>query len=216
MSGSVSSAVVANSNLVSFVNGLSAQERDDVLDLLMYADFFATQSFRQTSQWTSWLGYYRQQLERSGCQLQSLLVSPPTVIKSRAQLQGVDIAVKGTIAADNLLGMVRRSLRTAALDQYAGHFFQAGTGDGSISAFQVVPCEKTSNAEIQILLCGLYASAHAEERNRGGHRWTDRDMVIRLAGGVYVFNTQVYSEHRARIRSKLRLTANFTIQRIEI
>jgi len=209
-------AVVTGKNIISFAPGISLEDREDIIDVMMYADFFSSQSYRQKTQWTSWMQYYRKQLEYSGCQLRSLLVKEPMVINSAGELDQISFGVKGSVRINNLMDLARRSFKAARLNEYARHFFEYGSDSGSISAFQVVPCERIETGDVSILICGLHASATVTSESVGGDWRVNREMVVRLAGGVYSFNGQAFAAHRERIRTRLRAVARFNIQQVSI
>lgn len=208
-------AVVADKNLISF-SGVSLTQRADILDLLMYADFFATQARRRETDWISWMNYYRSQLVSSGCELKSTIRHSAKVINSARELDSISFGVTGSVRIGGLMDLARRSFRAAGLGNYARVFFESGSGTGQLSTFQVVPCESTATGDVSILICGLHASASAVTEDLGGNSWIARDIVVRLAGGVYNFNTQRYGLHRQRIQSRLLETGRFNLQQINI
>lgn len=215
MSDATNNAVIAGKNLVSF-SGVPMSSRGDILDMLMYADFFATQTWRPQSQWSSWIEYYRKQLGASGCRLISQIVKQPAFIKQAGELDNLGFGVTGSVRVRELMDLARRSFKAARLNEYARHFFESGSASGYYSTFQVVPCEKVGTDDILILICGLHASATVTSESMGGDWWTNREMVVRLAGGVYNFNSQAYAPHRQRIQTRLDEMGKFNIQQVSI
>lgn len=208
-------AVIAGKNLISF-SGVAKSQRADIIDMLMYADFYASQTWSREKYWTSWINYYRSQLLRSGCQLRSQIVKPAMVINSASELDNISFSVTGSVRVSGLMELAQRSFRETRLNEYARHFFEAGSGSGHLSSFQVVPCESNGADDVSILICGLHASASAVNESRGGDWWTARDIVVRLAGGVYNFNQERFAPHRQRIQSRLLETSRFNLQQITI
>lgn len=211
-----SNALVAGNNIISFAPGVSAADRDDLLDLMMYADLYASQSYRVEENWVSWMLYYRKQLEYSGCQLRNPIVNEAMLINSARELEDIRFSFKGTVQIAHLLELTRRSFKAAQLSEYARHFFEYGSGSGSLSTFQLVPCENLAEGEISFLVCGLHASATVISEDRGGDWRVDREMVVRLAGGVYSLRRQDFSAHRERIRTRLLEIGRFNINQISI
>ncbi|RMQ50565.1 hypothetical protein ALQ04_03832 [Pseudomonas cichorii] len=208
-------ALLVGNTIVSFSPGVSAQSREDIADLLMYADFFASQSYRPGEFWTSWLNYYRSSLVSSGCKLTSQIVKEPMFITSAEQLDSISFEIAGSVHVENLVELARRSFKAVRLNQYARYFFQYGAGTGTVGNFQVVPCEEVGG-QIHILLCGVHARSTATSDSRGGDSWINREMIVRLGGGVYAFNSQVFASHRERIRTRLKAVGNFNIRQINI
>ncbi|GFM89509.1 hypothetical protein PSCICO_49080 [Pseudomonas cichorii] len=208
-------ALIAGNTIVSFSSTVSRQAREDIADMLLYAEFFATQSYRPNEFWTSWLNYYRSTLVRSGCKLKSQIVKEPMVITGAEELDSISFDITGSVRVDNLLELTRRSFKAARLNQYARHFFQYGSGSGSVGNFQIVPCEEVAG-EVHLLLCGLHASSTITSDSRGGDSWINREMVVRLGGGVYAFNRTVFASQRERIRARLKAVGNLNIRQIDI
>ena len=211
-----SNAVIAGKNIVSFSPGIKAADRADLLDLMMYADSFASQTYRKNEHWLSWMLYYRDRLERSGCRLRSSIVKPPMVINNVRELDKIRIGFNSEIHADKLLDLARRSFKVAALNQYAQDFFEFGSDSGTLNTFQIVPCESLADGEISFLLCGLHANANVASERRGGDWRLNREMVVTIAGGVYSLSGQDFSAHRERIRSHLQQKGRFNIAHINI
>lgn len=208
-------ALIAGNNIVSFSSTVSRQAREDIADMLMYAEFFATQSYRPDEFWNVWFNYYRTSLVWSGCKLKSQIVKEPMVISDAQELDNISFDITGSVHAARLLELARRSFRAARLSEYARHFFRYGSGSGSIGNFQVVPCEEAAG-EIHLLLCGLNASSAVTSDSFDGESWISREMVVRLGGGVYAFNSSAFAPHRERIRARLKEVGNFNIRQIKI
>lgn len=210
-------ALIANNNMLAFAPGVSEQDRNDIADMLMYADFFASQSYRMQDGWNGWLDYYRSQVVKAGCKLKSPLVKEPMFITDAGELDTIGFGLKGAVRAANLIALAHRSLKAARLNDYASHFFQYATESGSFSHFQVLPCETVAGTDVlHILLLGVHASATVNSQIVGGDWRQSREMVVRLGGGLYEFNRTSYAAHRERIRSRLAQVGTFNIRQITI
>ncbi|MDY7563208.1 hypothetical protein QN382_05460 [Pseudomonas sp. 10B1] len=207
---------IAGNNLVSFVAGMSTQEKEDVLDMLLYADFFASQAYDRRVHWKSWLDYYRNRLVRHGCALKSLIVRDPVVITDPYELDRLTFKVVGAEGSAELAGLVQASFSAIRVNDYARAFFQRGTGAGRIGSFQIVPCDRTRDGQIRIFLCAL--QINALEIVDEGWFWNNntRDLVLRLVGGVYEFSRDNYASSRDQIRTKLIQNSTRFIQDIEL
>lgn len=209
-------SVMGGSNLVLFAPGISRQEKDDILDLLLYADYFASQAYRRQEFWKSWMDYYRNRLVRYGSTLKSQITKPPMVISDSHELDRATFAIVGSQGSVALADLVQTSFRALRVDQYARAFFESGRGAGNLGSFQIVPCEKTATGEVLILLCGLHISANTVTDIFGPRERTQRGMVLRLVGGTYAFKPDVYAPHREMIRSRLVANAIRSVQNLEL
>ncbi|KFE51945.1 hypothetical protein [Pseudomonas syringae] len=200
MTEAKSNAVITTTNLVSFT-GVSRDQRTDILNMLMYADHFAGQIDRR-DRWAGWTLHYRKQLQFARCELISRFDHSPTVINNVRELEYLNIGVKGINGTAGLEDLARRSFKAVQLKQFADHFFQFGSGAGAFSRFQIAPCENIGEGTVVIAVCALQVST---ETFSGGlfNLDEDREMVVRLEGGLYRFSEQAYSERRDYIRSRL-------------
>ncbi|MCD5989927.1 hypothetical protein KDX30_18695 [Pseudomonas sp. CDFA 553] len=213
MSEMTSSVVVAGSNLISFMAGLTREEKKDVSDLLRYADYFASQTYDRSELWTSWMGYYRNRLEKFST-VKARIVKEPMVITDAEELEQITASVVGTTGSTSLARLMQHSLRTVRIDKDAQLFFQHGRGSGRLRTFQVVGCEKTPAGQILIVLCALHANAYTEVDILGLSERIQRDIVLRISGGVYELDREQYAMQRESITSKLRYVTRLAIQDI--
>lgn len=213
MSEMTSNAVIAGSNLVSFMAGITREEKKDLSDLLRYADYFASQTYDRSEFWTSWMEYYRNRLERF-CTVRARIVKEPTVITDAEELEQITAGVNGTTGSASLGRLMQQSLKKVRIDRDARLFFQQGRGSGRLRTFQVVGCEKTPDGRILIMLCALHANAYTEVDILGLSERVERDIVLRITGGVYEFHRDQYATQRESINSKLRNVTRLAIQDI--
>lgn len=55
-------------SMVTFLPGLTSEERTDIQDVLLDAQLFAGKQFDFKTQWSSWMHYYRSRLKTRGIQ----------------------------------------------------------------------------------------------------------------------------------------------------
>ncbi|WP_297844388.1 hypothetical protein [Pseudomonas sp.] len=216
MPGKKTRLAIAGNNLVSFSVGMSNQEKEDVLDLLLYADFFASQAYDRRLFWKNWLDYYRNRLVRHGCSLKSLIVRDPVVITDPHELDRLTFSIVGKEGSAELASMVQASFSAMRINQYAREFLQRGTGAGRVGSFQIVPCERTADGEIRIFLCALQVNALEVVDEGWFWKTSVRDLVFRLVGGAYAFSSDRYAPSRNEIRNKLIQNSSRFVQDLEI
>ncbi|WP_122455196.1 hypothetical protein [Pseudomonas viridiflava] len=196
-------------SLVTFLPGLSVQERHDLQDVLLDAQLFAGAHLDFEKQWSSWMHYYRSRLNVRGVHARSLVVDDSLLVSSVADLRNATFAIKG-VGDHQLLGdLVRRSFEAAGIYQAAGAYFQSGSGRSRLGSFQIVPCAKTGNGQILMLLCGLQLVA--DSYSAGGRR-----LVFFFKGGSYTFDSRVYATHREDVIRYLAGRSKSMIRAIQI
>lgn len=210
MTNVTTNAVITTDNLIAY-SSVPKHLKSDILDILIYADHFASQAFRPHSRWVSWTTHYRKQLQFAGCQLVNPFDQPPAVINNICELDDLSIRVRGLKGADGLEEMARRSFKAVRLKDLARHFFRYGTGSGFQSSFQVIPCTSVEEDNVSIVFCALHVST---EVTPGGlfNLEDDREMQVRLEGGLFNFSTQAYAENRQHIEKRLEEIAGSSVQ----
>lgn len=200
MTEATSNVVIADTNFISF-SSVAKHHRSDLLAMLAYADHFAGQVDRE-ERWAGWTLHYRKQLEFAGCELINHFDHAPKRITNVRELDRLSIRVKGLKGADILEDLARRSFKTVRLNAFARYFFQFGSGAGSLARFQVVPCASIGEDIVSMAVCAVHVSA---EVSPGGlfNLDEDREMVVRMEGGLYHFSAQAYALKRDYIRSRL-------------
>ena len=82
--------------------------------------------------------------------------------------------------------------------------------------FQMVPCVRDPSGEVLMLICAIRLTKTVEIRDFDF--WTDiqREMLLRISGGVYRFNRTVYGGFREQIRAELIKNADRAISEFPI
>ncbi|MFQ6574333.1 hypothetical protein [Pseudomonas sp. UM16] len=197
-------AYLAANALVTFDPGLAQAERQDALDMLMHAHGFASKSYDSRVHWKSWMDHYRNRLEKHGCQQLSLITEQPRVITSAKELQSIAATVVGDVGTVALANRVTTAIGRVRKSQYADRFFSNGKSGGGLSDFLAVPWEKERSGELLLLVFGMNISLSVETRDFDFWTQTQRDMVLRVVGGLYRFDRGVYANHRESISQSLK------------
>ncbi|WP_397450113.1 hypothetical protein [Pseudomonas sp. NA-150] len=184
-------------SLVAFFPGLSAQEKSDIQNVLLYAQSFASQTYDFERSWHSWMHYYRNRLEARGFQLQSLVTGDSEIISSVDDLARATFRVHGASASAQLADLVRRSVAAMGINRIVTAYFEGGIDSGNLGSFQIVPCEKTPSGDLTVLLCGLHLSVDGYSAER-------RRLVFHFKGGSYRCDPGVYAAHRKSVSDYLR------------
>ncbi|RMN97883.1 hypothetical protein ALQ50_02619 [Pseudomonas coronafaciens pv. coronafaciens] len=176
-------------SMVAFLPGLSGEDRNDILDVLLDAQLFAGKQFDFTTQWSSWMHYYRSRLRTRGLQQKGVVLGDSLIVSNVDDLVQATFKVSNPADRKRLSSMVQRAFTAMGVNQAAASYFQDGFDQGRLGSFQVVPCEKYEPGRILLLLCSLHLSI--DERSAGRRR-----LLFHFKGGSYTFDTKIYAEHR--------------------
>jgi hypothetical protein len=203
-------ALVGSSNsLVTFATGIAQQEREDIQDVLLYADLFASQFRSQKKDWHSWMHVYRERLAARGFKRESVIVGDSEVLSSVDDLTQATFKIIGPWAGGQLADFVRRSFDALGINQMVNAFFRGNLDSGLLGSFQVIPCETTASGDISVLLCGLYLSS--DEYSQGRRR-----LIFHFKGGGYAFDRGAYARHRSAVSDYLSDKARASISGLTV
>ena len=196
-------AVLVAGNLVSFAKDVTEQDRQDVMDLMLYADLSASKKYDQTTLSISWLNHYQQRLIKFGCELKAF-IDPETLFASDLQsFYQLTCQVYGSVGSIALSQQLRASFSALDLDQTAMDLFQRSMGNARSEIIKATPCELTASNELMILFCAIKLTSTVDVEGFLFWKETFRDLSIRPDGGVFLFRREIYDRYRAGIRSRL-------------
>lgn len=211
-----SSAALVGNSLTSFYSGISDQERQDIKDCLLYAELYANEKFDRQQLWKSWMDRYQRELVKLGFTLTSFIVEIPIQIWTARDFDRVTFNAMGKVGSARLVELAHTSFKSMKASDHAKAFLGSWFSTGRSESFQVVPCEKLPNGELQVLVCGLNMTSRTVVK--GGIFWKDiySEMIVRMNGGSFAFSRGVYAEHRKRVRAQLGDQARRYITEIEL
>ncbi len=180
-------------SMVAFLPGLSMQEKTDVQNILLYSQLFASEQYDFLGQWSSWMHYYRNRLEKLGLVCKNRIIKDSLLLTDMEDLQQATFAILGEPDYGRLSGLVQRSFQAMGVHEKAEAFFEGDVSRKRLASFQVAPCERTRPNEVRIMLCSLHLTSdtHAAQ---GSNR-----LILYFKGGSYVFDSVAYEAHRDRV-----------------
>lgn len=195
---------IVGSSMVSFYDGIGSQDRQDLFDCLLHADAFASQHFDLRKDYSTWLFRYKTRLEMRGWTLINPIKHEPQVIFRPEELHATTIAITKSAGAKDLTDLIHTAWRSMEINHYADHFFSNSLHDGELARFQMVPCMNDPDGNVLMLICAIQITGSVDIRDFEFWTQTRREMLLRIGGGVYRFDRQVYERYRKDIRDKLR------------
>lgn len=204
MDGDPAVSASLSTSVATFAAGMSKEEKQDVSDLLLQADIFASKTWDRKQYWKSWVDYHRNRMEKHGCTRQGVIINQPMFVASLAELDSPFILRMQGVHSLQLVEMVLAALNETGYYYFARAFLERGSENSHLGNFQVAPCFKNATGEVHILVCGLHVTGHID-----GDR---RELVLRLNGGEYLFSTALFDHHREQVR---RDVARYASQRVK-
>lgn len=207
----------SGSSIVPFGPGLGRDTRDDICDLLLYADGFASHAYSRELYWNSWLHYHQQVLQKHCCKSLSVVSTPTLFIHEVSELDSINLNITSYDDPQRLFELAGLVLQTLGIHAFAERFFRQGQAGDRVLSWQVAPCEINAHGEIILMNFGLSLRTKMGERAGGSSGPLDREIVLKISGGVYVFDADAYAAFfRQQVRDRLRDKALGQLIRMEL
>lgn len=203
---STSQSLIAGSNLVSFIPGVTAEERALVLRCLLYAEIGSSKAFDRTAAWKNWINSYQQLLSFSGFQRTGVLDGGPVNVSNKRGFQRESAKMIGRVRSPDLAAAAQRGLDTLFKSAHAQSFFKNwfDLNSGRSDSFQVIPCQKNASGQIHIAVCGLQMVTRTKVKLIPWGVWPlTYQMTLLLQGGTYSFDKAIYEKNKARVDREL-------------
>lgn len=213
---SPANGAIVGSSMVSLYDGVDRQDREDLFDGLLHADTFASRHFDQRTDYDNWLFRYRTRLEHRGWLLVSPILHTPQVVFGASELDSVTFDLVASAGAQALADLVQASWRSMRVHRFADHFFDKGQRNGELGRLQMVPCMNDADSTLLMLICGIRLTGSVDMRDFEFWSETQRQMILRISGGVYRFDRATYGRYRQEIRNSLSGYADRAIEEFKL
>ncbi|MDB5979570.1 MAG: hypothetical protein JWQ69_585 [Pseudomonas sp.] len=197
-------AVIAQNNLVSFVGGISRQDREDVLDSVLYMTQRANSRFNVRSNFEAWGRYYAEGLLDIGWSLDLRYAFEPSIPKL---YESVGDLIKDQVSAvrhEAVRDMAVRSFE-ALNDHQVLSWFAAQAVVGHMASFEIVPCVHDEKGNVYMFTLGMSMSITNNFRDFlfPVRSRTGKALVVDFGASGMTLSRQRYATGRAYIRSRL-------------
>jgi hypothetical protein len=199
-------ATVDLGSVLSFVDGVTAQERDDVLFSVQLAQRGASGRYDRFSQTRSWYQTYLEILENLGWAMEQVAFTRYDQAEGEFRMDKAALAVIAAIATQNQLAVLQEAV--SALDKLAEDddtlrlfdFHSSLQGSGN---FQLGALQKSASGTLTLAL-GAFLFRSADERRRFlFFRWGVREVNFWTAAHRMTLNQKIYDGLRADVQAKL-------------
>ena len=201
-------AIKVGATWVSFVGGLSREDKQDIQDCLLYAELRANSA---GSAGFVWLSHYQSTLLSLGFNLQSYIVDRPVLVLDIRQVYEYAVEVSGVRSTQRLAQSLGEVFDAMPISQDARNYLRHPVENAQTLHYQCVPCEKTQEGHVIVFVCGLALSCQ-RMRSRG----RTHDVYLNAKGGAFVLNRAIYARHRAKVQEAVRQAAAHMISVIDI
>ncbi|WP_201193569.1 hypothetical protein [Pseudomonas fluorescens] len=199
----IADAVVVGGCLSSFTPQVSAQDRQDIQDCLLYAELAANDKYPGLVSKKVWFDYYQGRLIKAGFKLKAFVASEPVRVANIQELLAMSHTVIGRMGYPRLGQLLRDTYKTLTLDRFAWEFFQGNVARGGQGILKCSPCERLASGETVVCLLSVQYSSRVTEQ--AFFLWSEfhEDLQIVPGGGVFAFDPEVFQRYRERVHEKI-------------
>lgn len=206
---SIMNAKMIGTTMVSFVAGMPEGDKQDVMDCLLYAELMANSLGGERD--FSWISRYQYSLMTVGFVQTSHVVNRPLRILVAEQIDAYSVEIRGDETTQSLAQQLAQLLEALNIKRQVVEYLELGVAESRLSTFHCVPCEKTRQGKVAIVVCGMVLTCAPSAANEN-----DRVIELNAKGGGLVFDSAAYAEKREEVQRTVRTFALGMIKDIEI
>lgn len=201
----LTAAVDANA-LLSFVEGVSSQERDDVLFSVQLAVRGASGNFDRFTQTQAWYQKYTEVLENLGWAAEQFAFARYDQAEGEMRMDQAALAVIAAIASQNQLAVLHESIKALenlAEDDGTIRLFDFHTATQTSGNFQIGAVQRANNGALSLALGAFYFRSTDSRRRFLFFSWGAQQVNFWTSAQKLTLNTSFYAPLREVVQRKL-------------
>lgn len=199
-------AAVDAGSLLSFVSGVSSEEKDDVLYSVQLAQRAASGEFDRFGQTESWYRKYLLVLENLGWTSEQFAFARYDQSEGEFRMDQAALATIAAIATQNQLTALNEAIKSLeALTEEDGtvRLFDFHTAAQTSGNFQIGAVQKADNQALSMALGAFHFRTSDARRRFLFFAWGAEQVELWTAAKKLTLNTDFYAGHREAVKDKL-------------
>jgi hypothetical protein len=197
-------------SLMSFVEGVSQQEKDDVLYSVQLAQRGASGTYDRFTQTQSWYQKYVEVLENLGWASEQFAFTRFDQREGEFRMDQAALAIITAIATQNQLAVLRESIAALSklteddgtIQLFDFHSSMEGSGN-----FQLGAVQRSSNGALSMAAGAFYFRSIDDRRRFLFFKWGAQQVNFWTAAQRMTLNTDFYARRRAEVVARLEADA---------
>jgi hypothetical protein len=217
--GAAAQARVNVGSLLSFVAGVSEQERNDVLYSVQLAQRGASGAFDRFTQTQSWYQRYVEILENLGWASEQMAFTRFEQSEGEFRMDQAALAVVTAIATQNQLAALQQSvqaLASRAEDDGTISLFDLHASMQESGNFQLGAVQRLPNGALSMALGAFYFRSDDQRRRFLFFKWGAQQVHFWTAAQRMTLNTAFYARRRADVAARLDADASRFIAELRL
>lgn len=199
-------AAVDAGSLLSFVDGISADERQDVLDSIQLAARGASAAHHRFNDTEAWYSKYIEILEQLGWTSEQFAFTKYAQSKGELRMDQAALAIIAAIATQNQLAVLKEALgalKELAQDDGTIRLFDFHASAQTSGNFQLGAVQKSDNGSLSMAVGAFHFQSDDQRRRFLFFGWGALAVQFWSAAQKMTFNRQHYAQLRSLVQSKL-------------
>jgi len=210
-------AYVAAGSVASFVENLSVERQQDVLNSTLLAQLAATKKFNRETNTREWYSFYGDVLENLGWGITGFGFQEYQESATHLRMDKVALDLIASIATSNELVVLTKALGAlASSDGKPTTIFDASGSTGNSGNFQIATCKEDKSGNVTTSFGAFYFAANSHQGRFLFWTWETKSINFYFSTRSLVLNEQIYSGNRETVIAKLGSNAKTFIADLEI
>jgi hypothetical protein len=217
-------AVVAGT-LVAFAEGVSRQNREDVLDSFLFATLVANKAFSPKTQSELWYGKFNEVISTIGWLATNWRYAQYRATQQRFTMDEVGLEILASaVAAAALPGPASAAMLTVAKDAVAAlrakeeplRLFERQTRTYRGGDFRMATCAQSEDGTVNLAMGAVSFKTDRDVTDVLFWQWQDSEVDTWLGENSLILNTRLYARNRELIQDKLGSNAKSAIEKFNL
>jgi len=218
-------AAVVGSNLLTFIEGVSRQNREDIMDSFLFATLVANKAFDPETQSTEWYASLYKVLSTVGWLSSSWSYeryqsNHQTFTMEEAGLEIIASAIAAAAlpgpAAAAMLTVAADALKALAAQEKPLGLFERQSKSHNGASFRIGACSEVANGTVNLAMGAINFQTSSKVTNVLFWEWNSTDVKTFRGEDNLVLNTRLYGQIREQIRQRLGDNAQTAIAEFDI
>lgn len=196
-------AAVLEDSLVSFTDGLSDQNRDDVMNSLLLMQLAANKKFSKEQESEQWYKFYHGGLGQLGWLTTAHGFQSYAPVQQSFTMDQIAIEIIGLIGGASFARVAQAATKALANNQQALRVFENSNQSEEMSCFKMLPCLQTERGDVSMVLNFMSFKKTVKTKRVLFWKFSNSDVRICRGADKIQLNASVYKGLRGAVAEKL-------------
>lgn len=216
---------VVGSNLLAFAEGVSRQNKEDVMDSFLFATLVANKAFNPETQSAEWYTRFNKVLSTVGWFSNSWSYARYRSTHQRFSMDQAAIEILGSaIAAATLPGPASAAMLKVAADTVSAlkaqekplRLFERQTKSHNGANFRIGACAESADGTVNLAMGAVNFLTSSNVTDVLFWEWNSAEVQTFRGENTLVLNTRMYAQNRQLIQQRLGNNAKSAIEEFDI